>query len=147
VRATEVSVEKIVVSLQMPEHGECPQCADVRVLQLLSQRRSSVALILADGCDCLSWLSEGHSSSEQTYLVKVRVVGGRACDKEKFEFEGTRKLRWVPRLAGLAGADPGAGAGVLHSSGREHAPDLNMPQHFGWCGKRSHDAHASLIRP
>jgi hypothetical protein len=106
VRATEVSAEKIVVSLQMPERGECPQCADVRVLQLLSQRRSSVALILADSCDCISWLSEGHSSSEQTYLVKVRVVGERACDGEKFEFGGTRKLRWVPRLAGLGRSGP-----------------------------------------
>jgi hypothetical protein len=53
-----------VVSLQMPERGECPPCADARVLQLLSQRRSSVALILADGGDCLSRLSEGHSVSE-----------------------------------------------------------------------------------
>jgi hypothetical protein len=63
----------------MPERGECPQCADVRVLQLLSQRRSSVALILADAdaCECSSWLSEGHSEPRRTYLVRVRVVGGR----------------------------------------------------------------------
>jgi hypothetical protein len=53
-----------VVSLQMPERGECPQCADVRVLQLLSQRRGSVAVILADGGECVSRLSEGHSVSE-----------------------------------------------------------------------------------
>jgi hypothetical protein len=45
-----------VVSLQMPERGECPQTASMRVLQLLSQRRSSVALILADDGDCIPWL-------------------------------------------------------------------------------------------
>lgn len=52
--------------------------ADWRVLQLLSQRRSSVAVfILADDGDCFPWLSEGHSGSDITYLVKVLVVGGR----------------------------------------------------------------------
>jgi hypothetical protein len=54
----------IVVSLQMPEHGECPQPASLRVLQLLSQRRSSIALIRKDVRECFPWLSEGHSVSD-----------------------------------------------------------------------------------
>jgi hypothetical protein len=75
-------LRKVVISLQMPERGECPQCADLRVLQLVSQRRSSVAFILADGRDCFSWLSEGHSMPMKTYLEKVRVVGEREWSVE-----------------------------------------------------------------
>jgi hypothetical protein len=42
--------------------------------------------ILAGDCDCSSWLSEGHSmAARMTYLVRVRVVGGRALEVSKFE--------------------------------------------------------------
>ena len=44
--------------------------AALRVLQLLSQRRSSVVFILADNGECFPWLSEGHSGAVITYLVK-----------------------------------------------------------------------------
>lgn len=58
---------------------------DQRVLQLVSQRRHSVALILAGGCDCISWLSEGHSWAAETYLVRVRVWCGEGEGKVRQE--------------------------------------------------------------
>ena len=56
---------KGVVSLQMPEHGECPQPAALKGSSALVAEGSSVKPILSDGRDCFPWLSEGHSS-EQT---------------------------------------------------------------------------------
>lgn len=51
-----------VVSLQMPEHGECPQPAALEGSSALVAKGSSVRLILVDERDCFPWLSEGHSS-------------------------------------------------------------------------------------
>lgn len=82
---------KGVVSLQMPEHGECPQCCSVRVLQLVSQRRSSVAIILADSGECFSRLSEGHSGAMKTYLVGVGVASDRfGRERAKSPTHGSR---------------------------------------------------------
>jgi hypothetical protein len=58
--------------------------SSLRVLQLLSQRRSSVALIRKDARECFPWLSEGHSILGGTYLVGCRwgmADGGRGVRK------------------------------------------------------------------
>lgn len=113
--------KSFVVSLQMPEHGECPQCADMRVLQLLSQRRSSVALILAGGCDCSSWLSEGHSVSRWTYLVRERDgltrEGWRLAKSSSSMVP--RKLSWLVRLA-----RSWRGWTLSRTSPTQHAPQV-----------------------
>jgi hypothetical protein len=109
----------------MPERGECPQCADLRVLQLLSQRRSSVAFILADSRDCSSWLSEGHSlPSRKTYLVKVRVVGERVLAVRTSRFEARENCEWVSRLAEL-----GIRPWRCPDFAKKHAPatNINLP--------------------
>lgn len=83
------------------------QPTGVRVLQLVSRRRSSVsALIRADGRDCLPWLSEGHSGAKKTYLVKGQVVGDGALTKlesEKLHLESSL-VKFNGARASLVGA-------------------------------------------
>jgi hypothetical protein len=74
----------------MPESMESAlslRASSFRVLQLLSQRRSSVALIHMDARECFPWLSEGHSVLGGTYLVGWTGGGWRSADRagEKFD--------------------------------------------------------------
>lgn len=68
---------ELVVSLQMPERGECPQTASMRVLQLLSQRRRSVAALHPCGRRRLHPRALKGTRVDKDIPRLVRVVNGR----------------------------------------------------------------------